>query len=291
VRWNRASFYDLFGPTKVALKGFGGGIQWSHELVRELPRTIDLTIGVAGYTGLERLPGNQNVAIRPGYEQLLTHDVTLTGKNLRSSIGAVDVEKGWKWSLGYAVNGVHFQDVGVDEWRRFPSVDGSLDFGAPIPLTHASLWLRTAGGWADGARDEPFANFFFGGFKNNWIDHQEVKRYREPYTFPGADIDAIAGTRYGKAMVDLNLPPIHFQRFGTPSLYASWLRTSVFTSTLVTNPDKADWRRELVNVGVQMDLRVQLLSGQPLTLSGGYARAFEKDVDPTEEWMVSLKIL
>jgi hypothetical protein len=291
LRWDRASFYDLFGPRKISLKGFGGGVAWSRTLLREAPRQIDLRIGLAGYTGLERLPGNQNVAIGTGYEQILSHDVALTGRNTRSSLGAVDAEKGWKWSLGYAVNGVHFTGGGVDEWRRFPSVDASADLGVPLGLPHASLWLRTAGGWADGARDEPFANFFFGGFGNNWIDYQEVKRYRDPYSFPGAEIDAIAGTRYGKAMLDLNLPPIHFSRFGTPSLYASWLRMSVFTSAVVTNPDAPDWRRKVANVGVQADLRLQLFTAQPLTLSGGYARAFEEDFEPTEEWMISLKIL
>jgi hypothetical protein len=46
-----------------------------------------------------------------------------------------------------------------------------------------------------------------------------------------------------------------------------------------------------MDVGVQADLRIQLLTQQPLTLSGGWARAFEDGERPSEEWMVSLKIL
>jgi hypothetical protein len=186
---------------------------------------------------------------------------------------------------------VRFATDSSTTWRGFPSLEATADAGMPLPVANASLWLRTAGGWASGARDEPFANFFFGGFGNNALDHQEIKRYREPQSFPGAEIDAVAGTRYGKAMLDLNLPPIHFQRFGTPSLYASWLRVSVFGGGLVANPDARSWRRELADVGVQADLRFQLLTQQPLTLSGGWARAFERGARPTDEWMASLKIL
>ena len=32
---------------------------------------------------------------------------------------------------------------------------------------------------------EPFANFFFGGFGNNYVDHGDEKRYREYYSLPG----------------------------------------------------------------------------------------------------------
>jgi hypothetical protein len=132
---------------------------------------------------------------------------------------------------------------------------------------------------------------FFGGFGNNYVDRLDVKRYRENVSFPGAEINSVGGTRYAKAMVDLNLPPLRFRRAGIPAFYASWLRLSVFAGGLSANPDRADWRRNLADLGAQADLRLQLLTQQPLTLSGGWARAFERNAAPTDEWMVSLKIL
>ena len=48
-----------------------------------------------------------------------------------------------------------------------PRLDATLDLGLPLPIHHSSIWLRTAGGHAFGEVDDPFANFFFGGFGNN----------------------------------------------------------------------------------------------------------------------------
>jgi hypothetical protein len=170
-------------------------------------------------------------------------------------------------------------------------VDGTADVGFPGPLPNGSVWLRTAAGYAAGARDEPFANYFFGGFGNNWVDHGEIKRYRELDSFAGTELNAVAGTRFGKAMVDVNWPPLRFTRFGTPGFYASWLRVSTFGGTLAVNPDDEPTRRELANVGVQADLRLQLFTLQSFTLSGGWARALERGARPVEKWMVSLKVL
>src|SRR6185503_19255758 len=211
--------------------------------------------------------------------------------NVRASIGAVDQEKGHRWSFLYGNNVVRFHHLDGETWLGFPLAQATLDLGVPLPLRKSSIWLRTAGGYSPGDRDEPFANFFLGGFGNNWVDHQEVKRYREAGSFPGIEIDNAAGTNFARAMIDLNLPPHTFQRLGTPALYGSWLRFSVFSSGLVTNMDAADLRRKLANVGVQADLRIQVFARQSMTLSSGYARAFERGAATQDEWMVSLKIL
>jgi hypothetical protein len=92
-------------------------------------------------------------------------------------------------------------------------------------------------------------------------------------------------------MLDVNLPPVRFSRLGAMRLYASWARLSVFGGGLVTSMDRASLRRTLGNVGAQADLRLQLLIHQPLTLSFGWGRAFERHDSHDDEWMVSLKIL
>jgi hypothetical protein len=49
-------------------------------------------------------------------------------------------------------------------------------------------------------------------------------------------------------------------------------------------------QRRLFDVGLQVDIRLIALSHHQLTLSLGYARAYEQGRDPADEWMVSLKI-
>jgi hypothetical protein len=58
----------------------------------------------------------------------------------------------------------------------------------------------------------------------------------------------------------------------------------------VTNADLED-HRVLINAGAQMDVQLMLLIQQPLTLSVGYANAFERNRPTSDELMVSLKIL
>lgn len=291
ARYNPASFYDLAGPTKTSRKGYGANVGYERALLDDAPKHLTLSAGVSGYGGLERLPDYQNVATSPGFDKLLAGEASLRYRNMRASIGAVDYEKGWQWSLGAAENGARFARGGDAAWRGFPSATGTLDFGFPLPIRNSSLWLRNAAGLSPGDPDEPFANFYFGGFGNNRLDYQEPKRYRDPESFPGAELNSIAGRNYVKTLLDWNLPPVRFRRAGILALYATWLRASLFTSGLVTDLDGAAPRRTTGNVGAQADLRFQLLTQQPLTLSFGYARAAARGAASRDEWMVSLKLL
>jgi hypothetical protein len=290
-RWNGASFYDLFGPTHQSRKGYATRLAWHRTVVRDAPRTLDLTVSLSHYGGLEQLPDAQNVAVSAGFDQLVGGEIELRYRHLRSSIGAVDYERGHQWRLATNWNGVRFRRAGGARWRGFPFAEGGLDVGRPLPIRNASAWLRTAAGLSPGERDEPFANFFFGGFGNNYVDRLDPKRYRDPESFPGVPIDALAGTRFVKGLLDLNLPALRFRRAGTLALYASWARISLFGGGIVTNPDDAATRRRIGHAGAQVDVRFQLLTQQPLTLSFGYARAFERAAPPRHEGMASLKIL
>ena len=92
-------------------------------------------------------------------------------------------------------------------------------------------------------------------------------------------------------MLEWNLPPLRFRRAGKPGFYLTWARPALFASGLVTSLDSSELRRRLANVGAQVDLRLTLLSVLDLTLSGGYAVAFEDGRPPRGEAMVSLKVL
>lgn len=80
-------------------------------------------------------------------------------------------------------------------------------------------------------------------------------------------------------------------------LFLKWMRLSLFSSGMYTNlhkdfiADSPASRRRAVNVGVQLDLRIQLFSYLRSTLSFGRAVAQEKNGAKQWETMFSLKIL
>ena len=279
--YNGADFYDLFGPTKTSRKGYSVGLQYKKTLLSDQPRTLDLSFNVTGYGGLERLPDFQNVATT--FDKFLSANLTLNYANQNASLGAVDFEKGVKWQLITQNNLVNS--------KTFPRLFTNVDYGIPLPVDHSSIWLRGSFGYSFGDRDDPFANFFFGGFGNNWVDHLSIKRYREYYSFPGMELNAIGGQNYGKLTFEWNLPPIRFRRFGFPALYFNWTRISVFSTGIRTNFDSKEGRRTLMNLGGQVDFRLVLFSHHKSTLSLGYAAAFEKDRNVSKELMISLKLL
>jgi hypothetical protein len=195
----------------------------------------------------------------------------------------VDDEKGHRWEI---VNLNEFV-----ESETIPSLVGKVDKGFALPLRHSSLWLRGSAGFAIGEPENAFANFYFGGFGNNYVDRREVKRYREFYSFPGVEINEISGRNFGKLMLEWNLPPVRFRRVGSPGFYLSWMRPAVFVSALATNLDLSDQRTELANAGVQLDFQLTALSRLPMTFSLGYATAFEQGQPSRSEAMASLSIM
>ncbi|HWP82935.1 MAG TPA: hypothetical protein VNN76_09815 [Bacteroidota bacterium] len=282
--YNAAHFYDLFGPTKASRKGYSLGIQYKKYILYDDPKTFDYTLSGMGYWGLERLPDFQNVGPQAGkrtFDRFFTLKAALTYKHFERSIGAVDDEKGVLYQLTsgntYVLSKLH------------PRVSAAIDYGIALPINHSSLWLRTSGGVAVGNRSDPFDNFYFGGFGNNWIDYLDAKRYREDHSFPGVELNAVGGTNYLKGMLEWTLPPIRFRNLGVPSLYSNWARIGLFSSGIVTNVD-SDRKRSLMNVGGQIDFRISFLSSFESTLSFGYAMAREGNRE-TDELMISLKIL
>lgn len=278
---NNADFYDLFGPTERSRKGDAVIAGYQRALIFDEPRHLDFEAELAWYTGLDTLPGNQNVA--SDFDDLLSAAVELDYTHTHKSLGAVDHEKGWRWkAAAYAdhANG-----------ETFPRVLGGIDFGFALPIRHASLWLYNAAGVADGDREESLANWYFGAFKNNYVDDREIRRYREPYSFPGFEIDEISGQDFFKSVLELNLPPIRFEEVGVPSFYLQDLRTALFAGALVTDIGDSVFEENYTSLGVQIDLAFTIVHRLPMTISFGYAQGYIDGRKWDEEWMVSLKIL
>jgi hypothetical protein len=279
--YNYADFYDLFGPTKTGFKGYSLGLQYKKTLIYDQPKTMDYTLYITGYGGLERMPDYQNV--RATFKEYLAFGIKYTFKNQSASLGAVDYEKGYIMHL-------HSHNNYVNK-ELLPRLYFTFDYGFPFPLDHSSVWLRYSAGYSYGDRDDPFANFYFGGFGNNWVDYLPEKRYREYYSYPGVAINNVGGTNFTKLMAEWTLPPIRFRRLGRSSFYIPWARLALFSTGIITNIDKEVYRRVLLNLGSQIDFRMIILSHLKFTLSFGYAVAFEKEEKLDNEFMISLKIL
>ena len=279
--YNKADFYDLFGPTKVSRKGYALGVQYNNFLLDDNPRAIEYTLSANGYGDLDRLPDFQNVAA--SFDRFVTAGGKVVYRYLRRSLGGVEAEEGVRVQLNALDTYVNSLD--------FIRSNLNLDYGILLPLDHSSLWFRGSGGLSSGDRTSPFANFYFGAFGNNWVDFQDVKRYRNSYAFPGIELNEIGGRNYGKGTIEWVLPPLRFRRFGFFDLYCNWSQLSLFSSAIVTNADSPDDRETRFDAGGQLDFKLVVFSRLESTFSLGYAVAFEKDQRHTSQFMFSLKIL
>jgi hypothetical protein len=276
-----SDFYDLFGPTKKSRKGGSLSVGYRNSLIEDQPTTLGYSVRVAGFLNLERLPAFQNVATSA--RSFLTATASLNFSRRLSSLGGVDYEKGVTWTLN--------AHTYYARTTYFPLAWATFDWGFPLFADHSALWLRTAAGYGFGDPAEPFSNFYFGGFGNNWVDHQSVRRYRDFESFPGVELNAIGGTDFLKALVEWNPPPLRFRRLGFPALYCTWARLAVFSSGLVTGMTDKAFRTEAVNLGAQVDFKLVIFSNLSSTLSLGYARAAARGYESSDEFMISLKIL
>jgi len=281
LSFNRSDFYDLFGPTKRSRKGYAAKFGYDDYRIFDDPRILKVTYDLEYYDKIDVLPNAQNVGTP--FSRLLTARIGWHYTNTRRSLGAVDDEKGFAWDVVLKADRVG------DEVPA--QLRGNFDYGFALRIPHSSIWLRSAAGVGTGRRDNPVANFYFGGFGNNYVDSGSIKRYREYYSMPGFEIDEISALSFARQMVEWNLPPVVFESAGTPAFYLNWLRPAVFLTGLWTDPTDATHRNNYQSVGGQIDLRFSLLHWYEMTLSAGYAVGFKGGQRTGSEWMVSLKIL
>lgn len=278
---NDADFYDLFGPTERARKGDALIIGHEYPLIFDGPRRLDLDTEVAYYTGLDTLPGNQNVGAE--FEDLLSATVELKYRHTQQSLGAIDHEKGIRWDVAAYLDHANGEVV--------PKLRGGFDFGFALPLNNSSVWLYTSAGIAGGDRENSLGNWYFGAYGNNYVDDGEIKRYREYQSFPGFDIDELSGQDFAKTVLEWNLPPVRFAHLGTPSIFLSSARPALFASVLLKDIGDDAFRETYYNFGTQVDFQFTIAHRQPMILSIGYAQGFVDSTKFDEEWLLSLKIL
>ncbi|MGH8033930.1 MAG: TolB family protein, partial [Lysobacterales bacterium] len=221
---NYADFYDLFGPTERARKGDAYIVGYRNPLIYDGSRRLDLDTEVAYYTGLNTLPGNQNVAAE--FTRLLSATAGLEFENTEESLGAIDHEKGYQWNLkGY---------LDQASSQLYPKIRGGFDFGFALPWKHSSVWLYNEAGISGGDRADTLSNWYFGAFGNNYVDDDEIKRYREYQSFPGFEIDQLSAQNFARTLLEWNLPPLRFAEIGIPGFFLSSARTALFAGVLFT---------------------------------------------------------
>ena len=276
---NLADVYDLAGPVLRSRKGDAIIANYSKPLIYDPPRQLDLFGSASAYFGLRQLPGAQNI---PSPKDLRSADIGLRYTNTTSSLGGVDHEK------GLAARIVAASDQA--EGHLYPKLYGGVDWGTALPWSNSSVWLYAHGGIAGGQHFSPLAAYYFGSFRNNYVDDRAVKRYREMESMPGFDIDEIAARKFGKLTGEINLPPVRFAEVGVPAFYLSYVRPAAFAGIMATEaPDGSHHRYE--NVGGQLDFNFTVALRLPMVLSLGAAAGFEEGHYRKTEWLASLKIM
>ena len=202
--------------------------------------------------------------------------------NTRKSLGGVDHEKGIAWRTKVGLD--------TDYHDTFPSFAAELDYGVPLPWSNASIWGYAAAGVIGGEKDSPLGSFYFGSFRNNYVDDRPEKRYRELESFPGFEIDQIDARRFAKLIGEVNLPPIRFAEVGTPSIYLSYARPALFAGAMLTH-NAAGENHDYMTVGGQVDLAFTVALRLPMVFSIGAAGGFADGHHEKTEFLASLKIM
>ncbi len=278
--WNKADFYDLFGPTKRSREGGLLSLKYMDYLLpNRSPELLNYSISAAYYFDLKTMPQYQNIKINA--DNLISADFELKHSVLRKSLGAIENESGY--DLGLSLS-----DDYIDNFNFFKVV-GSANLGYLLPIRNSSIWLRLFAGKSFGEENHPFNYFYFGGFGNNYLDNNDVHRFREVYSFVGSEINALAGNSFSKVTFEWNLPPYRFLNFGFLPAYITYSRVSLFASALNNDLSKYDKSTLAFSSGIQVDFELSLFYLLKTYFSIGYGGTFKNGYKPTDEFMISLK--
>ena len=278
---NLADFYDLFGPVERSRKGNALIVSYDKTRIYDPPRQLDIFGSAAAYVGLENLPNAQNI-LSP--KNIISLEAGAKYTNTRKALGGVDHEKGIQWRA------LADLDLSPNESLAFPKIYGGVDYGVPLPMSNSSVWFYGSGGVGWGKPLHPLAAFYFGAFRNNYVDNRPEKRYREMESFPGFGIDEIAARRFAKGTAEWNLPPVRFAEIGTPAFFLSYVRPAVFAGGMLTSaPDGSSHR--YYDLGAQLDLNFTVALRLPMVFSVGAAHGWQDGHSRKTEWLASLKVL
>jgi hypothetical protein len=275
---NLSDFYDLFGPVLRSRKGDAFIVDYTKPLIYDPPRQLDIFGSAAAYFGLDQLPGAQNIT---GPKDLRSGEIGLKYTNTSKALGGVDHEKGFEGRIV----------AGTDQAQGhfYPRLYGSFDLGTALPwhnLRSGSMLL------ADDRRPrlDALAAYYFGSFRNNYVDNRPEKRYREMESFPGFEIDEITARKFARVTGEVNLPPVRFAEVGTPAFYLSYVRPAVFAGAMATQAPEGGGHH-YYDLGAQLDLNFTIALRLPMVFSVGAAGGWVDGHYRKTEFLASLKIM
>lgn len=280
--YNKTNFYDLFGPTLRSRAGYSAGIVYERMNSLRTPFKINYGAGIHTYGDLEVLPQYQNVstAIRNLHAATAKFGIS----KLRKTLGGVEDETGYEWKItgsSMLANG-----------KVYPDLVSEQSYGVLVPgIRNTCFWIRNSMGQSFGNKKSELSKFYFGGFRNNYVDWQPAEQYRNLTAFPGVEIDEIPARNFVKTMGELNLKPIRLNNFGATWLYPTYIKSTLFSTHLLTDFDNPDYRRNIVNFGLQIDIQLVLFTYMKTTWSAGYAIKTEEGTNRQDQFMFSLKLL
>jgi hypothetical protein len=276
---NLADVYDLAGPVLRSRKGDAFIASYTKPLIYDPPRQLDLFGSASAFFGLDQLPGAQNI---PSPKDLRSAEIGLHYTNTTKALGGVDHEKGIEGRIAVGT------DQAQGDW--FPRIYGSLSGGTALPWPNSSAWLYAHAGMVGGPRESPVAAYYFGAFRNNYVDDRPEKRYREMESFPGFEIDEIAARKFARVTGEVNLPPVRFAEVGTAAFYLSYIRPAVFAGAMATQAPEGGGHH-YYDLGAQLDLNFTVALRLPMVFSVGMAGGWRDGRYRKTEWLASLKIM
>jgi len=263
---NRASLYALVNDPDPAPDS------WSASISRRFWRQSDEAGRKIFNLGIGYNDNLENVFVNANYNS----------NNSRSSItGRRGIEKGW----AFGADSNLFLDVGRNGAQKSdPSATVSVNarisdtFFAP----HNRLGLIFNAGTSIGG---DAVGFQINGFPNQTFDSRGPGQYRNAAVLPGLDSDgngALIAKRFARVQVDNNFPVVRlYKALGSQRADLLDLRmfgTALFSDARNTNRPEVELDA-LYSMGAQVDIRLKHFFNLNSTLSFGYAKVWDENLD------------
>ena len=258
LQYNPSSFYDLVNAQ-------GNNLRWNVNASRDYLWLYDPPAKIRQASSV----GAQQVILPNGKEPWLgTLGTELSGEFQRRTIGSVDFEYGYQWSLdlqaSFAPNGATSQSL------RASSVWQS-SWLAPHNVARLDVALGTSVNAA-----ETGALFFFSARQGNTLETETRRRYQAANAFMGLSEKGVTTDRFLKYTLENRFPPLQIRANLGGVLNLKQTDVALFQQSLY--PNDSDTAH---NLGFQNTWYGELFSTIDATLAWGYARSNQPDHEST----------
>ncbi len=279
INYNPGDFYDLFNQRKRGMIGTKLTLGYTNYWVYDNPLKIMQSVSLDYYKDIEFINDNLVRVSQPNFSVLQT---TLNAKNLRRSIGSIDFEEGDEFNTTAMAFGTE-----VPRLLVAGQIYGEWDHYLTWLYPHNTFHLKIAGGWSILTDRVVQAKFYFGGFGNRPLEDVDVMQYRKVFRFPGIPIYSLAAEKFGKLMLEDELPPLRFSDAAIGQHYLSHISLSVFSQSLLLASSQP---KEWIDLGTQINFVFRHWFNLESTFSAGIAEAWHSKGN-SWEWFLSYKLL